>query len=145
MQRQLEVLRDSHRFPYETISDILRHAVVRHLEWLQAMEPDIPRHILNGLHAVNEVVRDSDMRIRIEETFTSLDRLILRRLDEGDRMEALRLMSVARSRITGMPESLWKSKWVESFNRKYASYLTVAGPVPVPGIAAPKPENGDGG
>jgi hypothetical protein len=123
-------MRDSHRFPYKTCSDIIRHAVARHLEWLAQMEPSIPRHILDGMHAVSEVCRDSEMRLRIEESFSSLDKLILVRLDEGDTGEAMRLMSVARSKITGMPDSLWKTKWVQHFNRRYASYLTVESPSP---------------
>lgn len=123
MERQLEVVRDNHRFPYKTTSDIIRHAVYRHVQWLQRMEPDMPRHILAGLDAVMEVCRDAVMRGQIEETFQQMNKLIERNLADGNKPEALRLMTVSKQKITMMPDSMWKKKWMDNFNRLYSHHL----------------------
>lgn len=122
MERDLEIIRDNKHLPYKTISDIVRHAVYRHLHWLHAMEP-MPEHILTGLDMVMEVTRDADMRSRVEETFVAMDRIIDQRLQEGDKGEAMRLMTETKQKIVKMPQSRWKQTWLDRFTRKYSQYL----------------------
>src|SRR5580692_8922165 len=59
MERALEILRDHKAFPYKTVSDIVRHAVHRHLAYCYLIEDGMPRHILSALDAVLEVCRDA--------------------------------------------------------------------------------------
>lgn len=127
MERNLEIIRDERRFPYKTISDIVRHAVYRHLLWMHAMEPGMPRHFLAGLEAVLEVTRDSESRTRIQETFGQMDKMIEGHMAAGDTEEALRLMSLAKQRITLMPESRWRTNWLGMFRTKYSPHLHRAG------------------
>lgn len=122
MERELEIIRDNRHLPYKTISDIVRHAVYRHLEWLHMMEP-MPEHMISGLAMVMEVCRDAEMRSRVEETFVAMDRIIDQRLQEGDKGEALRLMTETKQKILKMPASRWKQNWLDRFERKYSQYL----------------------
>jgi len=122
MERDLEIVRSNRHLPYKTISDVVRHAVYRHLSWLHQMEP-MPEHIISGLEMVMEVCRDAEMRSRVEETFVAMDRIIDDRLAEGDNGEALRLMTETKQKILKMPQSRWRQNWLNRFSRKYAGYL----------------------
>lgn len=122
MERELEIIRDNRHLPYKTTSDIVRHAVLRHVQWLHAME-QMPEHIVSGLAMVMEVCRDAEMRSKLEETFVAMDRIIDRNLQEGNRGEALRLMTECKQKIVKMPASRWKTTWLERFTRKYSQYL----------------------
>ena len=122
MERDLEIIRDNRHLPYKTISDIVRHAVYRHLHWLHEMEP-MPEHIISGLDMVMEVCRDAEMRSKVEETFVAMDRIIDSRLAEGDKGEALRLMTETKQKILKMPNSRWRQNWLDRFSRKYSQYL----------------------
>ena len=135
MERDLEVLRDSKRFPYRTVSDIVRHAVYRHIHWLHALEREIPQHFMSGLDGVMEVTRDHEMRAGMESTFQKLDQMIDAALAVADTMEALRLMTTARNKIVKLPDTRWKKRWLEKFSRKYGHHFTGA-PAPAPGEQA---------
>lgn len=124
MERQLEVIIAEKTFPYKTTSDIIRHAVYRHLLWLQKMEPQMPKHILSGLEAIMEVVRDSGMRSRLEDTFKAMDGIVSDRIIHGDSGEALRVLTLAKQKLLKMPDSRWKQHWLEVFSTKYASRLS---------------------
>jgi hypothetical protein len=124
IERELDVVLQGRRFPYRTISDIMRHAVVRHLAWLHELERDMPKHILNAMEAVVEVTRDTEMRTRLGDTFDSLDRQIERALSDGDVVEAMRVMTLAKAKVRAVPDTRWRKNWLEQFSRKYGSYLT---------------------
>lgn len=124
-ERALEVLRDSKRFPYKTVSDIVRHAVMRHIAWLHLIEPTVPKHFLAGLTAVNEVVRDSEIMAAVSETFRKLDATIELHIAAGDEPEAIRVLSMARSQIVKVPDCRWKRNFLNQFSTKYAKLLSV--------------------
>lgn len=134
MERDLEIIRDNRHLPYKTISDIVRHAVYRHLHWLHEME-DMPQHILTGLDMVMEVCRDAEMRSKVEETFVAMDRIIDQRLQDGEKDEAMRLMTETKQKILKMPNSRWRQNWLDRFTRKYAVYLMAPAEVQATGTA----------
>ncbi len=123
-ERALEVLRDSKRFPYKTVSDIVRHAVARHVAWLHQLETTIPKHFLAGLTAVDEVVRDSEIMTAVSETFRKLDANIQAHQSVGDDAEAIRVLSMARSQIAKIPDCRWKRNFLIQFSTKYAALLS---------------------
>ncbi len=126
LERSLEVVRDSHLFPYSTLTDIIRHAVVRHMEWLHHLESTMPRHFLGGLSAINELCRDAEMITSMQGTFTKVDGLIQSYLASGDMVEAQRLLSTTRGQLSKLPDSRWKREFTEHFSRKYSRHITSA-------------------
>ena len=127
MERDLEIVRDSRRFPYKTVSDIVRHAVYRHIHWLHALEQEIPRHFLTGLEIVMEVMRDHELQAGMEQTFERLDRMIDSALAAQDASEAQRLLTLTRSKIAKLQDSRWRKRWLDKFSRKYSHYLQPGG------------------
>lgn len=124
IQRDLQVIRDAKRFPYQTIPDILRHAVIRHIQWCHQLEENMPKHFLAGLNAVNEVIRDAEMMSSIQQTFTRLDNMIQTYLAAGDEVEGVRLLTSARSQMVKIPDCRWKQQFLAEFTAKYTRYLS---------------------
>ena len=123
MERALEVIRDNKGLPYETISDVVRHAISRHLDWLHIMAPDLPKHYLVALSAIRELCQDEDMAMQTQQAFDRIQGVIDRHLAAGDTEEAMRLMSQARSKVNMCQESRWKRDWLHQFQMRYAHYL----------------------
>jgi hypothetical protein len=124
IERELDVILQSRRFPYRTMSDIMRHALVRHQQWLHELESEMPKHILGAMEAVVEVTRDTEMRTRLSDTFASLNRQIEQALGDGDVVEAMRVMTLAKAKVRAVPDTRWRKNWLEQFSRKYGNYLT---------------------
>jgi hypothetical protein len=124
LERALEVILHARAFPYATVTDIIRHGVIRHAEWLHRLEPAMPRHFLSGLNAINEICRDAEMLSNIQQTFSKVDALIEGYLAKGEILEAQRLLSSARGQMAKLPDSRWKREFTERFTRKYARHIT---------------------
>jgi len=119
IERELEILVQSRKFPYRTTTDIVRHALYRHSNWLHRLEPDIPRHYNTAMHAILEVVADTQTRTLMQDTFKQLDHMVDVLVATNDETEAIKMLQAARSKMINLPDSRWKRQWLETFSRKY--------------------------
>jgi len=123
LRRQIKIILNSNRFPYLTEASFLRHAAVRHLNWLVSLRYSIPKHILPALAMILEVCRDDEMRIQIEHVFQKIDERISFHLSRGDHSEVIRLLNLVKTRMTGVQPSTWQRQFWAHFNQKWAGYL----------------------
>lgn len=99
MERSVDVLLQSRRFPYKTQGDLIRHAIYRHLFWLHRLEPDADRHILVVIDGILEQLRDDETRQRVIEMFSSTEARIKHHQAQGNLDECVRLALNELSRL----------------------------------------------
>lgn len=121
--RQIEVLLAGDKFPYYTASDLIRHGLVRHIEFLVRVEPDYSAHFLAGVKAMNRAVSDSHYRQETSTLFNKLTAQVDALLEAGERGEAVRLIGETRHFIKGVARTVWARELESMFDEKYGHYL----------------------
>lgn len=137
LERQIEIILSSRRFPYLRVSDFVRHALVRHCAWITDIRLSIPRHMVSSLATMNEAIQDEEFSLRVEQAFIRLDHVMGGYLKRGDRVEAIRMFVRLRTRIMEAASCSWRDRFQAEFDRKYAYLLAVERrpelvPTPVP-------------
>lgn len=123
LERQIEIVVASRRFPYLKVADFIRHACVRHLAWLVSIRLSIPQHMTATMSTVLDAFRDAEFEAQAEVAFAHMDRIVTAHINRGDKIEAIRLYARIRARVLETAPCVWRDRFIKEFDRKYA-YLT---------------------
>lgn len=145
LDRQLNVVLGSKRFPYVNIKDLVRHALVRHMVWLVSIRESVPQHFLAMLHANMEICRDDELTIRGEQAFRMIDERTAEYIKRGEHAEALRLINVVNQSIKNLRPTTWTRKFAARFNQRYGAWLRTNRAAIEAGRELGTPENVDTG
>lgn len=122
MERQVQIIVRSMRFPYARSSDFIRHAIYRHIMWTAGIRQSIPRHIVPALEAILEVCRDNEMRMTVETALERVEQQIQAHLQDGEMAEAYRLLALVRSKLDGVQDSSRLRKFKRELDAKYGHF-----------------------
>jgi Arc/MetJ-type ribon-helix-helix transcriptional regulator len=125
LERQVEIIVASRRFPYLRVSDFVRHAVTRHCGWLMDIRYSIPRHMASTLATVHDALRDEEFSLQVEQSFIRMDHILAGHINRGDKTEAIKLYVRVRSRIMEAAPCSWKDRYLKEFDSKYSYLLAV--------------------
>lgn len=123
LERDIDIIVQSRKFPYKTRSDLLRHAVIKHLEWLHVLEPGFPKHLLSAHLAQMDMLKEEEMRLASHLVFKKLHDQVEAYLASGEPGEARRVAATIRSRLNGVADSAWKRRFEARFLRQYMDLL----------------------
>lgn len=120
ISRCLEIILASRNFPYQTVDDIVRHAVVRHVYALVSrLENDghpVDKDPLWVADAIIRTVSDSASRDAIRDSVSVARHRLDQLASEGDWAELLRLCAYIDQAIQQIPES---SPWRQRFSAEW--------------------------
>lgn len=125
LERQIEIVVSSRRFPYLRAADFIRHACVRHLAWLVGIRLSLPRHMTPTMSTVLDVFRDAEFEAQVEQAFGHMDRLVTAHINRGDKIEAIRLYVRIRSRLQEAAVCAWRDRFLREFDKKYGYLMLV--------------------
>ena len=131
MFRQLQIVVKSGRFPYLDVSDLIRHACMRHLRFCVEIRESIPGHVYTSTEALMEVCRDNELRLRIAAAFEEIDRQITGHMDRLEIADAIRLLTILKNRIDVVPPSPRQQTLRQGILRRYGYVLEHSGNVRV--------------
>lgn len=118
--RAIEVVLESKLFPYQTSSDLIRHAVNLLLERLHEEEPDLWRGMLSLHRAQEEVLREEMMLESQARVLEGLSSRIEEYLRMGYLQDARRLAARIWDIIKDAPETGWKHRFRQQFMSRYS-------------------------
>lgn len=121
MARQIEQVIQARQFPYRTKGDILRHALHRHMKWLNELDP-FPT-VSGQVDAMLELMRDEEMNKDFTLVFSKLEDRIKCYLNEGEEQESARLVLTIQSYIRDMPDGFWKEKYKKKIETQYGRLI----------------------
>lgn len=124
--RQMSIVLNSKWFPYRSKGDIIRHAIVRHLSWLETLAP--MQSVTAQVDSILEMMREEEFNNEFKEVMSRLDDQVSHYLASGQVGRARSLVARVLSKVEQMPESEWKDSYVQTINEKYSS---MAAGVPV--------------
>lgn len=123
LDRQLDVLLASRRFPYANKKDFLRHAAARHAAWLLSIRKTIPVHHMSMFEASIELIREDEAGTKMERVFLTLEDRVNDHVARGEQGEALRLISQIHQHLIRLKPSMWKQRFSERFLSQYGMWL----------------------
>lgn len=119
--RQLDTIATSKLFPYRSKGDIIRHAVKRHLDWLETLQP-VPS-VMAQVDAVLEIVREDEYNSDYQEVFDRLGDGVGRYMAGGQVDMARSLVSRVMASIDRMPEGGWRDRYLSELNARFGNLL----------------------
>ena len=120
-----ERLMRSGHFPYKSMSDMGRHAFVRHIHWLQSLEPEeIEGSVLHQLGQIDEVVAEEEFNIRFMANIAAIEKMVkgLRKFP-GSKDHIGKVLRRCYSKIRKMRSGFWKSMYEQMFMEVFADQL----------------------
>jgi Arc/MetJ-type ribon-helix-helix transcriptional regulator len=104
---------ESKKWPYKTRSHVVRHAILRHLKWLEGQQ-GVPSNI-HQISLIDSLVSEVVRRKEFEETMSRFSEMAHRLLHDGDITEARRIVFQVKDTIASMQDGYWKSKYQTTF------------------------------
>jgi hypothetical protein len=129
MDRQLDVILSSRRFPYANKKELVRHALARHCVWLLSIRQTVPTHYMAMFEAGIELIKEDETAARMERVFMSLEDRVNDHVMKGEQGEALRLISQIHQQLLKLKPSLWMRRFAERFLGQYGRWLKSTGRV----------------
>jgi hypothetical protein len=123
LDRQLDVILGSKRFPYANKKDLLRHAAARHCAWLCQIRKTVPVHYMSMFEADIELIREDEAGMKMERVFLALEDRVNEHVGRGEQGESLRLISQIHQHLLRLKPSMWMRKFGERFFTKYGVWL----------------------
>lgn len=127
VERQIQIIIRSCRFPYLRDSDFIRHAIYRHIHFCTQLRQSIPKHIIPMLDSIGEVCRDQEYNERMREAFERINQRVTHLQNSGDLQESTRLLNIVKERIDSVPPSHWQQKFKQEFEKRYQTNISSMG------------------
>lgn len=123
----LEKTLASRVFPYTTIADIIRHAVSRHLEFLQTLDPSaIPVNSIKAHQIVNTIVKEADYEVQFTDTINRLQGVVDKMLQRGAQGEAARVVHEVLGSLDAMEDGYMKDTYKATVQERYQELIKSA-------------------
>jgi len=117
--RSVQELLATKKFPYKTTSDLLRHALYRHIVWLSELEPEI-NISLAYMQIANDIARTNQMHLEFLATIRSVESMVDQLIREGMKVEARAMVREIISKLEEHPSTeSWKKKLIEEIKKSF--------------------------
>lgn len=120
--RRINIFISSKKFPYKTPSDLLRHALDRHLKYLSQLEPEIGVEMAS-IEVVNEIINAKQERIDFGKSFEKLSLTVQDLLSRGAQGEAKRLVLEVSGKVERMDEGYWRDWYSQEIKNRFGYLL----------------------
>ncbi len=109
-------------FPYRTMGDIIRHAIDRHLRFLEQLAP-IPS-ITAQVDAIMEVLKEDEFQTDFHTMFDKLQQQVSIYVGLGENQEARALVARIRTFLSDMPDDdPWKERYENEMKERFGHLI----------------------
>lgn len=124
MARLVEQTVQGGRYPYRTKGDLLRHALHRHIKWLEEVRgvPSVTREV----DAILDIMRDEEFHCDFVAVFDKMGERISSHISSGCSGEARRLLLQVLRHVEEMPDGHWRDKYKRELESKYGHIIADA-------------------
>lgn len=119
--RQIGITLQSRWFPYRSSGDLIRHAIHRHLQWLESLAP--VASVTKQVDAILELVRDDEFNDDFKEVFNRMGERVGAYIAGGQIDRARSMVARIASMIEEMPDGTWKDQYRGEISQKFGYLL----------------------
>lgn len=121
-RRMLDSILTSRFFPYKTTGDVARHAIARHLKWLEGVAP-FPS-VVGQVEAIMEIMREEQFQHEFGQVLLRLEENVAGCMAKGQKKRAEALVMRVLGGVEGMPDGSWKDAYRAEIKGKFGHMLT---------------------
>uniref|UniRef100_A0A6M3KGK2 Uncharacterized protein n=1 Tax=viral metagenome TaxID=1070528 RepID=A0A6M3KGK2_9ZZZZ len=119
---QIEFIIRSHQFPYAAATDLFRHAVHRHLEWLLSFPTRI-KNIMSQINIMREMLIEEDAKAAASEVVEKLATVTDRYIAMRRWKDAQNIAGRIYDQINKSPDSYWRDRMIAEMRMRYGELL----------------------
>jgi len=109
----------SRRFPYKTPGDVYRHALDRHLKWLESIEPGPMRDSLAQIDIINEGIKKAEAAVAFGDSITRLEQTVTKLVSSKLRGMAVQLVYQIRKQARQIDHPLLRDLFLEQIQTRF--------------------------
>lgn len=123
--RQVEKILKDTRFPYISSADVLRHALVRHFQWLPTVleGEDIPGSVLGQIKMAQDLLIDDRRQQEFNDLLDALKERVRAHLGTGNTGQAVKHVLTSLRYIEEMPDGFWKDQFKTRILQEHGELL----------------------
>lgn len=121
MEKSLDQIVASNRFPFGTRGDILRWAVQEGIRKLESMEP--VSSVTKRIDILSQIMNEDRSHAEFMSTFTQLDDQVSRYLAEQSPEQATRVIALVKHHFEQMPEGYWRDRYLTELKKRFGAHL----------------------
>jgi len=125
LRRQMSVIFESRVFPYPTEADMVRHAITRHLAWLEQQVP-VPS-VMAQVRLIDSILVEEQFHQDFILIMDRIEQQVARHVAGGRMLQAQRLLRDILDKIEAMPPGEWQSRYREAAQEKFKHLLKETG------------------
>ena len=113
-------------FPYRTKGDLYRHALSRHVKYLEWLADKLKKPIPSVTAATDAIIttmRQIEFQMELNKVIDKLSGLISELVGRGAETEAKRLILEIKREIEGMPAGYWRDRYVSDISDRFGYLL----------------------
>lgn len=119
--RVMQILFDSKRWPYQTFSDLVRHALFNHVEFLDEQSPQ--ENGFQYLLAMIVALNAEDARVHFVRVMAKMQDVVSAHLEHGDLDDAGRVVNQILGAILAMPPGGMKARYEREIRETYGNLV----------------------
>lgn len=121
LSRHISVILHSGWFPYRSTGDVIRHALMRHIRWVESLVP-IPS-AFGRLMAVARILEEEEFNTAFEDSMGKLTEMVSKYIGAGQVGRAKALLGQVMNEVKQMPEDEWKEAAVKGIMDRFRGLL----------------------
>jgi len=122
--QQFEVLVQSKRFPYRTKADLIRHALYRHVKWLEGLEP--VKSVMSQVDATIAVLAEEEQQHEFRGVLEKMSAQISNHISSGAEGEARRLVLKVQALMREAPDCYWRNRYLGEIDSRWKHLIDSA-------------------
>ena len=125
VDRALDVVLRSKKFPFRTKGDVIRWCVVRGLKVLERLEPE--PGFIGKAEIIIEACRVEEYNQTFGTMFEYVQRVVNQSVANKMTGEARRLLATAKAEVMKIPEDEWRNRCLEELKERFGHLMTGEG------------------
>ncbi|MDA2934029.1 hypothetical protein MYX82_06770 [Acidobacteria bacterium AH-259-D05] len=120
--RRIDEVVQSKKFPYKTQSDFLRHALDRHLKYLNDLEPDLGLDMAR-IDVINRIINRQREEIEFMNSIESLNRNVQDLVAKGAHQKARATLREILKQVDQIEDEYLRNSYRDEIQRRFGHLL----------------------
>lgn len=122
MDREVDTIVSSRKWPFKTKGDFCRWAVWEGIKKIHGMEP-VPNSMLVVAEAMIRTAQATESWITFQKSVDQAEHTVKMLMGVGNEREVWKLLSSLRSMVEGMEEENWRQSYMDEFKKRFGHIL----------------------